>query len=163
MLYILLINSNIILNKKVLHHHLRPPVTIIFFYWSERSTCDERSNLDRPLFWSERSAFNQRSKIRQATIGPSEVRVTSGANLSRPLFLVINLLLLFSCRRCSKPQKGLSQGFKILHGLLTISDHVDWGPKEGLACTDPEARAPIGTSGIIKTFFRHYHIPFFFM
>ena len=25
-------------------------------FWSERSACDQRSNLGRPLFWSERSA-----------------------------------------------------------------------------------------------------------
>ena len=46
--------------------------------WSKRSVCDQRSNLDRPLFLG---------------IGPSKVHPSSGANLGSNLFF-------FSYSRC---------------------------------------------------------------
>ena len=48
--------------------------------------------------------------------GPSKVRATSGANLGRPLFQV---LIFFFLLPLLKSQKGLPQGYKFLHGLLT--------------------------------------------
>ena len=43
------------------------------------------------FFWSERSACASGSNLGSHYFGPSEVHATSGANLGRPLFLVIGL------------------------------------------------------------------------
>ena len=46
-------------------------------------------------------------------IGPSEVRETSGANLGRPLFQVINIFLLFfSCFAVTKIPEGVGVGLQ---------------------------------------------------
>ena len=46
--------------------------------------------------------------------GPSEVRVTSGANLGRPLFLVNNLFFFCSPAAVTKIPEGVVVGFRNL-------------------------------------------------